>query len=40
MDAQDAKDSAELIRQEAERRAMQKLANQTEALAKLAEGKK
>jgi hypothetical protein len=39
MDAQDAKDRAELIRQEAKLKAMQKLADQTEALAKLAEKK-
>jgi hypothetical protein len=40
MDAQDAKDRAELIREEAQRRAMQKLADRTEALGKLAEQKK
>jgi hypothetical protein len=39
MDAQDAKDRAELIRQEAQQRALAKLAKQTEALAKLVEKK-
>ena len=40
MDAQDAKDRAELIQQEARRRTMEKLAAQAETLSKLAEGKK
>jgi len=40
MDAQDARDRAELIEREAQQRAMAKLAKQTEALGKLVEQKK
>jgi hypothetical protein len=39
LDAQDAKDRAELIRQDAQLRTMEKLAEQTEALAKRMESK-